>query len=312
VTPWSPPPSPGLSPATRPRPVLSQAPPPNPIAAEPDGRRVLSRGGAADHEVTPKAPLTGSGCREHSYGGFGGGHPHFHPHATPAGNPRIKRQAHPCRESSNSVRSFGLAWVFAFAAVHRDPAPSDGVAARVAAYVSLVAGPNRISSSGRRSSESFKLDQHPWPVLPGPYRTVLNATPCQDALVDAADLIWNRAALEKGGATPDVGDRALADMLAFHGLVMSGGVLDAIEQTSEPDLARIGAAFRWFGLESVVNLLAPVHRDIQAGALDELDRAEALELAADRDYQAILPSDEALQTVLRGRLDDDPSAFARM
>ena len=31
--------------------------------------------------MTPQAPLTGSGCREHSYGGFGGGHPHFHPHA---------------------------------------------------------------------------------------------------------------------------------------------------------------------------------------------------------------------------------------
>src|SRR6185437_12793429 len=59
--------------ATGPRPGLSQAPPPNPIAAEPDGRRVLSRGGAADHEVTPQAPLTGSGCREYSYGGFGGG-----------------------------------------------------------------------------------------------------------------------------------------------------------------------------------------------------------------------------------------------
>jgi hypothetical protein len=61
-------------------PCLAQAPPPNPTAAEPDGRRVLSRGGAADHAVTPQAPLTGSGCREYSYGGFGGGHPHFHPH----------------------------------------------------------------------------------------------------------------------------------------------------------------------------------------------------------------------------------------
>ena len=58
VTPWSSLPSPGLFPATRPRPVLSQTPPSNPIAAEPDGRRVLSRGGAADHEVTPNAPLT--------------------------------------------------------------------------------------------------------------------------------------------------------------------------------------------------------------------------------------------------------------
>ena len=82
VTPWSSSPSPGLFPATRPRLVLSQAPPPNPIAAEPYGRRVLSGGGAADHAVTPQAPLTGSGCREHSYGGFGGGHPHFHARAS--------------------------------------------------------------------------------------------------------------------------------------------------------------------------------------------------------------------------------------
>jgi hypothetical protein len=60
---------------------LSQDRGPNPIAAEPYGRRVLSRGGGADHEVTPQAPLTGSGCRGHSYGGFGGGHPHFLLHA---------------------------------------------------------------------------------------------------------------------------------------------------------------------------------------------------------------------------------------
>jgi hypothetical protein len=62
-------------------PCPSQAPPPNPIAAGPDGRQVLSGGGVPDHEVTPQAPLTGSGCREYSYGGFGGGHPHFLLHA---------------------------------------------------------------------------------------------------------------------------------------------------------------------------------------------------------------------------------------
>ena len=55
-------------------------PSPNPAAAGPDGRRVLSRVGAADHAVTPEAPWTGSGWREYSYGGFGGGHPPFHPH----------------------------------------------------------------------------------------------------------------------------------------------------------------------------------------------------------------------------------------
>jgi hypothetical protein len=134
---------------------------------------------------------------------------------------------------------------------------------------------------------------------------------CQDVRVDAADLIWNRAALEHGGTSPGAGDRALAAVLAFHGLAMSGGVLDAIERTSAADVARIGSAFRWFGLAAVDNLLASVRRDIPAGALDELDRAEALELTADADYQAILPSDEALQMVFRRRLDADPSAFAR-
>jgi hypothetical protein len=55
VTSWSPSPSPGLFPATRPRPVLSQAPPPNPTAAGPDGRRVLSGGGVAGPEAKPRS-----------------------------------------------------------------------------------------------------------------------------------------------------------------------------------------------------------------------------------------------------------------
>jgi len=127
--------------------------------------------------------------------------------------------------------------------------------------------------------------------------------------VEAADLIWNRAALERGGASPGVDDRALADVLAFQGLAMNGGVLDAVERTSAADLARTGAAFRWFGLEAINNPLASVRREIRAGVLEELDRAEALELGADRDYEAILPSDESLATVFRRRLEDDPSAF---
>lgn len=130
--------------------------------------------------------------------------------------------------------------------------------------------------------------------------------------MDAADLIWNRAALEKGGISPGVGDRALADVLAFHGLAMSGGVLDAVERTSAPGQARIGAAFCWFGLEPVDSLLASVRRDIEADALEDLDRAEALEQAADRDYRALVPSDEVLATAFRRRLDDDPDAFARV
>jgi hypothetical protein len=44
-------------------------------------------------------------------------------------NLRIKRRARPCRKASKFIRSFGSAWIFASAAVYRDPVPSDGVAA---------------------------------------------------------------------------------------------------------------------------------------------------------------------------------------
>jgi hypothetical protein len=42
-------------------------------------RQAGSVGRRADHEVTPEALWTASGWRGYSYGGFGGGHPHFHP-----------------------------------------------------------------------------------------------------------------------------------------------------------------------------------------------------------------------------------------
>ncbi len=69
---------------------------------EPDSCRTIRQTGSVKgrrsrSRVTPQAPLTGSGCREHSYGGFGGGHPHFYPHAddlrpsSPAG-PSPKRR----------------------------------------------------------------------------------------------------------------------------------------------------------------------------------------------------------------------------
>jgi hypothetical protein len=52
---------------------------------EPDCCRTLRQAGSvqgrrSDHAVAPQAPWTGSGWREYSYGGFGGGNPHFHPH----------------------------------------------------------------------------------------------------------------------------------------------------------------------------------------------------------------------------------------
>lgn len=131
--------------------------------------------------------------------------------------------------------------------------------------------------------------------------------------MDVADLIWNRAALKKGGASPGVGDRALN---RHAGVSRAGDEWRACWMPWSGHLQRTRPGSGWpsggSGLESVDHLLASVRRDIEAGALGELDRAEALELATDRDYQAIVPSDEALATAFRRRLDDDPGAFARL
>jgi hypothetical protein len=61
----------GPAPEHRTHHCRAQAPPPNPTAAGPDNRRVLSRVGAADHAVTPKAPWTGPAGVDTSMAGSG-------------------------------------------------------------------------------------------------------------------------------------------------------------------------------------------------------------------------------------------------
>ena len=70
-------------------PCPAQTPPPNPTAAEPGDGRIRSRPSSRVHEpctftdavaLRVQTVLTGSGSHRSSYGGFGGGHPHFRPH----------------------------------------------------------------------------------------------------------------------------------------------------------------------------------------------------------------------------------------
>jgi hypothetical protein len=72
-----------------PRPALP-FPPPNPIAAAPGDGRVLSSPSSRVHEPgtfteaaaqRSQTGLTGSGSHRYFYGGFGGGHSQFQPHA---------------------------------------------------------------------------------------------------------------------------------------------------------------------------------------------------------------------------------------
>jgi hypothetical protein len=66
--------------------------------------------------------------------------------------------------------------------------------------------------------------------------------------MDSADVIWNRAALENGGPHPRAGDTALSAVLRPHGLAMSGGLLDAVEQLTEAQLDAAETGYGWLRL----------------------------------------------------------------
>ncbi|GHG54802.1 hypothetical protein GCM10012320_26330 [Sinomonas cellulolyticus] len=126
--------------------------------------------------------------------------------------------------------------------------------------------------------------------------------------MDEADRIWNRS-LAHGLTHERAGDIALAAALGFHSSVMSGGVLDAVEGQSAESLVAAESAFAWLGFEPVARIIADLRSEIDAGALDD-ERAEQLELSADARYNAIIPSDAALESAFRVRFAEMPEAFS--
>jgi hypothetical protein len=127
--------------------------------------------------------------------------------------------------------------------------------------------------------------------------------------VDRADDIWNRAALGGGGGTR-AGDLALSAVLKLHGLAMSGGLVDAIERLTPAEADAAEAGYRWLGLGPAADVVASVRREVDAGALDDDERAEALELRADEEYGHVIPADDTLESALRTRLAAEPDAFS--
>lgn len=128
--------------------------------------------------------------------------------------------------------------------------------------------------------------------------------------MDEADTIWNRAALEAGGPTPGVGDEALAAALRLHSSAMSSGVLDAVQNMTDEELDAAEAGYRWLHVPAASEAIAAVRREIAAGALDDDDRASALELSADNHYDEAIEDDAALDNAFRARLGTDPDAFS--
>lgn len=125
--------------------------------------------------------------------------------------------------------------------------------------------------------------------------------------MDDADLVWNRAAMEAGGGEPRRGDTALASALSVHNLAMSAGLLGGIERATTEQLDAADAGYRWLGLPAVADAVQMVRREIDDGALDDDDRAEALELRADEEYAH---ADEMIVEAFGRRWAEDPEAFA--
>ena len=133
--------------------------------------------------------------------------------------------------------------------------------------------------------------------------------------MDDAEAIWNRA-LESWAedVEPELpGDRALANALAFHSEVQSGGLDHALDAVGE--LARAAAdAFRHLGADDVAGIVerarelvertADEDGEVDVARLEEEDAEEFDELGER------WPDDEDVERFFRAHLEAHPEEFA--
>jgi hypothetical protein len=105
----------------------------------------------------------------------------------------------------------------------------------------------------------------------------------------SADKVWNRAALEAGGASPRPGDRSLASLLLVHGLVTNGGVHHAIECIERTEILAAADGYVFYGCDDVASFF-------RAAADDPLlcIWTDETEVAANRQYAEMVPDDSYL------------------
>jgi len=119
-----------------------------------------------------------------------------------------------------------------------------------------------------------------------------------------ADRIWNRAC-GKDEMRFLPGDRALADMIPAHGLVMNGGVLHAVECVSDSELSAAVSAYRFFGHDAAANLLLRAKIILDKGVNLDFHEQEL-----DKQYAAIIPDDSFLVERFQEHLEENPSEYA--
>jgi hypothetical protein len=121
--------------------------------------------------------------------------------------------------------------------------------------------------------------------------------------VTEAEMIWNRAC-GQGRLRSLPGDRALADLLSAHGLVMNGGVLHAVECLTAEELTDAEAGYRFYGFAEVASLLTCARK-----LFETCDDFERHEQQLSRRYAALIPSDSSILGRFEQRLKSSPSDF---
>ena|SRR5260370_18852669 len=121
-----------------------------------------------------------------------------------------------------------------------------------------------------------------------------------------ADMIWNRACGE-GPLRSLPGDRALADLLRAHGLVMNGGVLHAVECLTASELSDAESGYLFYGLDAAASLLSRARTILESD-----DDLEFHEHQLDGQYSDIIPADSWLVERFEKHLELNPSEYASL
>lgn len=129
-----------------------------------------------------------------------------------------------------------------------------------------------------------------------------------------ADIVWDRALdLASPAEATHPGDAALLTVLTFHGLVMNGGLLNAVELHAHDDVYPSDAvvdAYRFLGLEdaaAAIDNAVLEQRDLVSR--DDVED-EDLDDAEERIDATYTLDDDDLSAALAVALANDPEAFA--
>ena len=117
-----------------------------------------------------------------------------------------------------------------------------------------------------------------------------------------AAAIWDRACSPEARDLRFPGDRALADMLLLHGLIMNGGVAHGFDALDDDEIDAALRGFDYFGLGNVADLLRRLREELRsAPPLDDTFATTARYLALVDDDQRLI---DAFDATLSERPDD--------